>query len=689
MCAATPPASSLWRLSPDTIALLGGLQKDYDQARDLQQQIAPLEEAKKKALDSEKKDTEKKDAEKKAADEKQAKEKAAAKASAAKPPVSPGEAKPSATPQAEAKKTPEAKKTEPKPAAAFADSAKLDKLKAEFDKLNIQGPVRIDAYVSPDVPDSYLQTRVNLLNVLDEFKRLGQKNGMMEVTVNQIDRFDKLAEVAKARYGIVPRDVYDTRNGAWHHDKIFLGVAFTCGLEKVVVPFIDRGLTPEYELVRSLCTVTKQKRKRVGVLETDAHVMGGYMGGMSPEWMLVQELKKQYEVVSVNPADLMAPAKPGEAEKHYDVLLAVQPSAMGPKDMEGFISAIRAGQPTVIFEDPFLFTMGGVPGTYQPRRPQNQMMGYSPEAQEKGDIRQLWRLLGIDFSDGGESDEFNPMSGGRSSGGGSEKIVWQRYNPYPKYGNTILPEYIFVDHACGADAPFNESDPISSKLQHLLMYGPGFIEDTPDAVKRLIAKWHNKQYARQLKKQIDDLDAQLEAAENKKDPDEEKINELIDKGADLDQEYSQVSSGGDGTRSKTIQPGQLQDDTNLEQLLTKLLGKGQSRALGDLVADLKNRFLVPASDDDTDESRPVLFTKAEAEKLDAEAQQLAKKADELRQEAATDARLKPAAQWEAEAANLKQSAARMTAEGLALAESGTADDALLKLRIGWTARQPN
>lgn len=665
-------SEQLSALSPDTVELLTGLQKDYEQARNLQTEIAPLEAAKKKVLD----------AETKAAEEKQAKEKAA-KASAAKAPVSPGEAKPSAAPKSADKKVPEAKKSEPKPAVAFAEEAKLDKLKAQFDRLNIQGPVRIDAYVSPDVPDSYLQTRMNLLNVLDEFKRMGQKGGMLEVNVNQIDRFDKLAEVAKARYGIVPRDVYDTRNGAWHHDKIFLGVAFTCGLEKVVVPFIDRGLTPEYELVRSLCTVTKQKRKRVGVLETDAHVMGGYMSGMTPEWMLIQELKKQYEVVSVNPADLMTPAKPGEAEKRYDVLLAVQPSAMGPREMEGFIAAIRAGQPTVIFEDPFLFTMGGVPGTYQPRRQQqNPMMGYSPEAQEKGDIRQLWRLLGVDFSDGGDSDEFNPMSGGRSQENGSAKIVWQRYNPYPKYGNTILPEYIFIDNACGAKTPFNESDPISSKLQHLLMYGPGFIEDTPDAVKRLIAKWHNKQYARLLKKQMDNFDAQEEAAE--KNGDEEKINKLIDEGADLEQEYSQVSSGGDGTQSKTIQPGQLRDDTNLEQLVTKLLGKGHSGALDSLVTDLKNRFPLPSGDDESDDSRPVLLTKAEADKLDAEGQQLAKEADELRQEAASDPRFKQAADWKADAARLKKAAARMTVEGLAPAESGTADDGLLKLRISWT-----
>ncbi len=589
-------SEQLTALSPDTKNLIGELEGDYKEAVKLQKEMAPLEEEKNKALA----------AEKKAADEKQAKEKAAAaKSSGAKPAVSPGEAKTTAAqPKPTENKPPEAKK----PPLAFADAAKLDKLKFDFDKLKIQSPVRVDAYVSPEVPDSYIQTRMNLLNVLDEFKRLGQEGGMMEVNVHQIDRFDKLADVAKARYGIVPRDVYDTRNGAWRHDKIFLGVAFTCGLEKVVVPFIDRGLAPEYELVRSLCTVTKQKRKRIGVLETDAHVMGGFMSGGTPEWLLVQELKKQYEVVSVNPTDLMAPTKPGEAEKRYDVLLAVQPSAMGRREMESFIAAVRAGQPTVIFEDPFLFNVG-VPGTYQPRRPQqNPMMGFSPpEQQEKGDIRQLWRLLGIDFSDGGDSDEFNPMMGGRPPGSQTDKIVWQRYNPYPKFGNTIYPEYVFIDHACGAQPPFNEDDPISSKLQHLLTFGPGFIEDTPEAVKRLIAKWHNKQYVSQLKKRMGDLDTQLEAAD--RDADEEKVNKLIDEAADLDQEYSQVSNGGDSTKGKTIQPADLHDDANLEQLISKLLGKGHNRAFADLVADIKNRYPLPAADDEADESRTVLLTK--------------------------------------------------------------------------------
>ena len=247
----------------------------------------PLETAEKKFLDTEKK----------AEDEKQAKEKAeaakssAATSSAAKPIVSPGDPKSSAAaakneekkpddkkavdkkpPEKSEDKKPDDKKPDPKPLATFPEEAKLDKLKADLEGLKIQGPVRIDAYISPEVPESYLQAKMNLLNVLDEFKRLGKENGMIEVNVNEIDRFDKLAEVAKTRYGIVPHDVFETRNGAFHHEKIFLGVAFTSGLEKVVVPFIDHGLSPEWR-TRPLTLhqhATREARKRSAVLETSA-----------------------------------------------------------------------------------------------------------------------------------------------------------------------------------------------------------------------------------------------------------------------------------------------------------------------------------------------------------------------------------------------------------------------------------
>ena len=268
------------------------------------------------------------------------------------------------------------------------------------------------------MPESYVQTRLNLLTVLREFKARG--GDMVELNViDDMTRADKRAEVARTRFNIVPKEVTDVRGGAYKRNNIFLGVAFTCGLEKVVLPFLDKGLPAEYELVRSLRTVTRQKRKKIGVLDTDAHVFGGFSpSGMMPSWPLIDELKKQYEVVEVNPSDLAALGKPGGADKHYDVLLAVQPSAMGPPEMDSFVAAVRGGQPTVIFEDPFLMSMPQIPGTYQPRRPESPMYGFGQNQREKGDIRALLAdLLGIDFSDGGESDEFNPLPGQQNSRG--------------------------------------------------------------------------------------------------------------------------------------------------------------------------------------------------------------------------------------------------------------------------------
>ena len=715
----------LTSLSPYTIKLVDDLKSDYDKARELSPKIERLEESEKKAQEGEKKAQEENAAKEKAAAAKATA--AAAKSTAAKPAdakstaaklaeakataAMPADAKSTAAKPVDAKTTaaapkPEEKKAEEKkpdenkvpakadlpPAPLSEDTKELAKLKAQFELLKVQGPVRIDAYISPEVPEAYVQTRINLLTVLREFKIRG--GDMVELNVNEIDRFDPLAEVAKARFNIVPKEVDDTRNGAIRRDHIFMGVAFTCGLEKVVLPFMERGLPPEYELVRSLCTVTRQKRKRIGVLETDAHVMGSFsMSGMTPEWMLIQELRKQYEVVQVNPAELLTPPKAGEPEKHYDVLLAIQPSALGPREMESFVAAVRAGQPTVIFEDPYFLWMRGIPGTYQPRRQQNPMMGMGQENQEKGDIHALWQLLGIDFSDGPDA-EFNPM-GGRPPASGTERVVWQRYSPYPKLGNIIQPEWVFIDHACGAKQPFCEEDQISSKLQHVFLIAPGFIEDTPEAVKRLVAKWHNKQYARQLNKEMNDLADQIEKAQ--KESDEDKFNALVDNWSDTQEEYNQVSGGGDG--KKTIQPGQLKVDTSLEDLIVALLGHGHNRALLDLVADLRNRYPLPAADDEAEEGRTVLLTKGEADKTAEEAQRLGREAERLEREATMQksaagsgpanlmaaSRLTRAAELKRAAAKLKQTVAELTTDGISLAEKGTPDDvALLKLRIVWT-----
>lgn len=307
--------------------------------------------------------------------------------------------------------------------------------------------VQVEAFISPNVPESYVQTRLDLISMLQELQaRGGQK---VRVRINSTERYSEEAARAEKRYDITPRRVLTENRGTLSEEYLFMGVAFTCGLEKVTLPFIDRGLRVEYELVRSLATVTQQKRKKIGVVQTDAKMYGGFdMQSMasSSNWPIIDELQKQYDVVQVDPTNPIT--------ERYDALLAVQPSSLAPEQLNNFIAAVKSGQPTAIFEDPFPVFANNVPATSAPRRPPGGMnMFMQQQPLPKGNIGELWALLGVDFTD--------------------DQIIWQTYNPYPKL-NQLPDEFVFVDRTCGLDA-FNDGDAISSHLQHLLFPFAGSI----------------------------------------------------------------------------------------------------------------------------------------------------------------------------------------------------------------------
>ena len=239
---------------------------------------------------------------------------------------------------------------------------KLSSLAPQTEKmladLKLQHPVQIDAFISPDVPEAYVQTRLNLLTILREFQALGK--GMIRVTVHNAEPLSDEAGLAEKRFGIEPKRVPTRQHGVMSFDNIFMAVAVTGGLQKVILPFIDRGTAVEYELIRSLGTVTQEKRKRVGVLTTDAQLFGRFNPmnpGSGGNWTIIDELEKQYDVVQVNPSQPIT--------EKYDVLLAVQPSTLGPEEMNNFLAAIDNGQPTAIFEDPLPY-FSNLPGTMMP-----------------------------------------------------------------------------------------------------------------------------------------------------------------------------------------------------------------------------------------------------------------------------------------------------------------------------------
>jgi len=315
-------------------------------------------------------------------------------------------------------------------------------------ELNDKRPVMIEAYVSPTVPDAYVETRLNLLSTLEELRALG--GGKLQVQVHDTPNYSQAAEEAEQQYDITSRQVQSRTRGAYKPDEIYMGVAVISGLEKVVIPFFDRGIPVEYELVRSIATVAQSERKKIGVLTTDARLFGGFdmsTSGMRQDERLIEELRKQYEVVQVDPSSPIT--------EQYDALLAVQPSSLNPNQMSNFVAAVRSGQPTAIFEDPFP-TDGSVPATSQPKRPAGGMAGMFGGAQPpepKGDIRQLWDLLGVEFT--------------------GDRVVWQEYNPYPMF--QFVDEIVFVGEGSGAPEPFSDENEISKGLQQVVLLFPGSV----------------------------------------------------------------------------------------------------------------------------------------------------------------------------------------------------------------------
>ena len=94
--------------------------------------------------------------------------------------------------------------------------------------------------------------------------------------------------------------------------------------------------------MRTLKTVAGPKnKKKLGVFTTDAPLMGSpgmgmmgiSMGGGTPPWEVITELRKQYDVQEVTGGTI----KKGD----YDALLVVQPSTLDNAKLDELIAAIN------------------------------------------------------------------------------------------------------------------------------------------------------------------------------------------------------------------------------------------------------------------------------------------------------------------------------------------------------------
>jgi len=246
-----------------------------------------------------------------------------------------------------------------------------------------------------------VQTRINLMTALREIDR---ETKLVSVNIHVITPEDNASATAE-KYGVenqngVTPPLFVMEGGRmvpWQKD-LYMGVVCKGDNGQQTIPFLYKGLPVEYEIVRTINSVSgSQKKKTLGVFATDAPVLGtagmgimGFnLGGGTPAWEFFTELNKQYDVQEVTGGDI--------SPEDYDALVVVQPSTLDNEKMDDLVSAIKSGIPTAIFEDPLPLIQGSVTGTYEPRRNNNS----GPDggsAPEKGDLNKLWDLLQVNFN---------------------------------------------------------------------------------------------------------------------------------------------------------------------------------------------------------------------------------------------------------------------------------------------------
>lgn len=313
-------------------------------------------------------------------------------------------------------------------------------------EIDPERPVYVQAFVSPEVPREYVETRNNLLNLLREYDQIG--GDRVVVKIHETERFSEAAREAEDKFGILPMPVLSMEGGRGTQDEIFLGFAVTSGLNDKVVPFLHKGLPVEYELTRSVRVAARKRLRKVGVLGTDAKVFGGFdfqAMSQSPPWAIVRELQKQYQVVQVDPES--------DYPTDLDVLLACMPSSLTQPQLDRFADYVLGGGPTLILDDPLPIANPQLgPREPKPKPGGNNPFGGGPPPAQKGDFQGFLADLGVVWPD--------------------DQVVWDAWNPHPTL-QTLPAEFVFVGAAAHDREPFAANELVTSGLQEVVLLAPG------------------------------------------------------------------------------------------------------------------------------------------------------------------------------------------------------------------------
>ena len=315
----------------------------------------------------------------------------------------------------------------------------------------IENKVTIQAFISPEVPRDYVGQQTRLKGLLRQYDRMSNQ---VEVRFVEVTPFSEAAEEAE-HFGILPTPVQSEVDGRFQRVDVFMGAVISGAFDEVVVPFFDIGTSVEYELTRSVRTVSQEERLTVGMLRTDAKVNGGFdMSSMrsSAEWRIQRELKKQYKVVEVSPDSPIV--------DEVDVLIAAIPSSLTDPQMATLVDYMKAGNPVLVLDDPLPLVDPRMSPSQQ-KPPQGGGGMFGGQGQQPPEPR----------ADGGNA---GPLVDALDISWQNDAVVWDQTNPHPTFVD-LPPDYVFITPLNGNPEAISTESDVTSGLQELLMLYSGRI----------------------------------------------------------------------------------------------------------------------------------------------------------------------------------------------------------------------
>lgn len=255
---------------------------------------------------------------------------------------------------------------------------------------NLSGKVKLKFYFSKSsdqVPFAYKLYGKRIEEFLQEY--VEKSNGKLELEILD-PKPDTDTEVWAVKYGLAAAALPTGQ-------KFYLGLVALAEGREEVIPFfsLDREPFLEYDISQTIVQASVAEKPKIGVLSTlpvmsENNMPFAMQQNKQKDWLFIRELKKNYEVTSVNQNAEQIPSE-------VDLLLVIHPKKLSPASQYAIDQFVLKGGRAIVMVDPACMAD-------TQSNPSNPFAGRMPGS---SNLSKLFKAWGVEFNPGNITADLN------------------------------------------------------------------------------------------------------------------------------------------------------------------------------------------------------------------------------------------------------------------------------------------